>query len=481
MPYLDKYKLYLEDLPQCLDTADKTGHYTVFGYTSDLDILMKWDIHKFNQMIADYLVDQPRTQEHDYICDVRSFARIVSYYVIHGLGGEINVTDIRVCEYLQSLFETYPALGGTCAQGAAALGALGVPLVAHITDRSNAVCEFMNYPKLSIFSKGELLPASRAASKEAPVCHMILQYNKGDIVLIGGEKYVIPVSNRLILDYDHIHSHLPVDPEFLIYCEQNADKFYSYNISGFNAITDLEVLKKRVAELKAHYFKFKGRNPDCRIYFEGAHYLNSACKDYVFLALSECIDILGMNGEELVDLCKEQGRMVNEDNLESVLSGLELVRSAYPVKGIVMHTKDYSMYYGEKVEKANIEKGLTLGNLMSGTKARIGRYGSYQDCEESLELPLSPVGMKLAQELEELTVETKRVSTSDFERPHGRKIVSMGMENNFTSDIKLPSGRMTDNGNQFVCLVPSRYMEHPVDTIGLGDTFVAGMQLGFLH
>ena len=157
------------------------------------------------------------------------------------------------------------------------------------------------------------------------------------------------------------------------------------------------------------------------------------------MALSECIDILGMNGEELVDLCKEHGRTVNDDNLTSVLSGLELVRAIYPVKGIVMHTKDYSMYYGEKVEKANLEKGLTMGNLMSGTKARIGRYGSYQDCEESLLLPLSPVGLKLVQELEKLNI------------------------------------------NQYTCMVPSRYMEHPVDTIGLGDTFVAGMQIGFLH
>jgi ADP-dependent phosphofructokinase/glucokinase len=439
MPYLDKYKLYLEDLQNCLDTVDKTGHHTVFGYTSNLDVLMKWDVHKFNQLLAQYLVDPPMAKEEDSISDLSSFARIVSYYVMNGLGGEINVTDIRVCNYLQGLFKTYPALGGTCAQGAAALGALGVPLVAHITDRSKEVCRFMNYPTISLFSAGKLRPADQAGSEEAPVCHMILQYNKGDIIRINGDEYVIPESNRLILDYDHIHSKLPIDPDFLAYCEHNADKVYSYNISGFNAITDLSILKERVAELKEHYFKIKGKNPDCRIYFEGAHYLNSKCKDYAFSALSECVDILGMNGEELVDLCREHGRRVNESNLESILSGLELVREIYPVKGIVMHTKDYSMYYGEKMEKTNLEKGLTLGNLMSGTKARIGRYGSYHDCEESLSLPLSPIGLKLVEELEELSL------------------------------------------NQYTCMVPSKYMEHPVDTIGLGDTFVAGMQIGFLH
>lgn len=439
MPYLDKYKSFLEEMPYSLDEMKKAGHYTAFGYTSDLDYLIKWDVERFNQLLADNLIGEPNAEEGNNVNDMQSFARTVSYYVINGYGGEINITDISVCEYLEKHFTMYSALGGTCAQGAAALGAMGVPLVAHITDRCRPVCEFMKYPELSLFAYGKPLPAAQAASEEPPVIHMILQYNKGDVVRFQGKEFTIPLSNRLIMDYDQIHKYLPIDPDFLTYCENNAKKLYSYNVSGFNAITDLQILKERMTELKEHYKKVKMNNPDCVLYLEGAHYLNAESEDFVFYALSEYLDILGMNEEELVALCKRFELKVNKDNLESVLEGLALVIKKYPVKGIVMHTKDYSMYYGTKLETVNIEKGLTMGNLMSGTKARIGRYGRFEDLAESLSLPLSPVGVLFAQQLDSLII------------------------------------------NHYVCIVPSRYMEHPIDTIGLGDTFVAGMQLGFMQ
>ena len=110
----------------------------------------------------------------------------------------------------------------------------------------------------------------------------------------------------------------------------------------------------------------------------------------------------------------------------------------YPVKGIVMHSKDYALYYGEMMEGVDVEMGLTLGSLMSGTRARIGRYGTIDDCRESLKLPLSPTGIRFAQALDEMELQHEAV------------------------------------------LVPSRYMEKPRYTIGLGDTFVAGMQLCFM-
>ena len=45
-----------------------------------------------------------------------------------------------------------------------------------------------------------------------------------------------------------------------------------------------------------------------------------------------------------------------------------------------MHTKDYSMYYGSELYGIDLEKALTLGNLLSGTRARIGHYGSLEEC-----------------------------------------------------------------------------------------------------
>jgi ADP-dependent phosphofructokinase/glucokinase len=38
-----------------------------------------------------------------------------------------------------------------------------------------------------------------------------------------------------------------------------------------------------------------------------------------------------------------------------------------------------------------------------------------------------------------------------------------------------------DAGEHYAAVVPTRYMEHPFYTIGLGDTFTAGMLTAFIH
>ena len=173
------------------------------------------------------------------------------------------------------------------------------------------------------------------------------------------------------------------------------------------------------------------------IYFESAHYLRQEVKNIVYKEISHYVDIMGMNEEELLAHTRELGIEIDKDDLKDVLQGLEHLIKRYKVQGIIMHTKDYSMYYGSELYGIDLEKALTLGNLLSGTRARIGHYGSLEECRESLKLGLSETGLRFYNELEEMHLDRK------------------------------------------VYLVPSRYMEKPVCTIGLGDTFVAGVQFAF--
>ena len=223
----------------------------------------------------------------------------------------------------------------------------------------------------------------------------------------------------------------------MINIEKNAKHIISYNLSGYNAIIDPELTERRMQELGAHYKKVKEENPECVIYFESAHYLSQEVKNIVYKEISHYVDIMGMNEEELLAHTRELGIEIDKDDLKDVLQGLEHLIKRYKVQGIIMHTKDYSMYYGSELYGIDLEKALTLGNLLSGTRARIGHYGSLEECRESLKLGLSETGLRFYNELEEMHLDRK------------------------------------------VYLVPSRYMEKPVCTIGLGDTFVAGVQFAF--
>ena len=439
MAYRDKYADYFGQMPSDIERLKNSGHRIVLGYTSDLDVVMAWDSKAFDNILSVFLKEEPYVRTGDVIDSMEAFARIVSYHMIHGLGGEIDITNLEVCEYLERYFQTEYALGGTCAQGAAALNAVGFPVLANITDRSKEVCKLMSGPGLDTVTEHGVVPMMDSATDEPPVRHMILQYPKGARVTAGGRVYEAPVSNRLIMDYDSIHKTMPVGQPFLSFCETHAQEILVYCVSGFNGIIEEGIMSGRIDEISAHYREVKRVNPDCMIYLEGACYLNPELKNLVFDRLSDLVDIYGMNEEELVEHTCRFGVHTDKEDLASVLSGLQSLLDKYPVRGIVLHTKDYAMYYGEELADADVEKGLTLGNLMAGTRARTGRYGSYEDCGESMQLALSPEGIRFAEELD----------------------------------------RMSPRG--YVRIAPSRYMEHPKYTIGLGDTFMAGFLTSFVR
>ena len=438
MAYQDNYLKYFESIQKAIEQCEITGNRLAFGYTSDLDAIATCDEATLNMLIEKYLTEEPSYVEEEAIQDMSDFVRIISYFAMNGLGGEVDIVSEAVVEELKKSFKMDYTLGGTCAQSTGALAAVGVPVLTHFTDQSEEVLTAVNFKGVESVKDGKNVPLTECISGEMPLLHIIMQYNRGDVLKIHGKEYMIPVSNRLIMQFDDVHKSMPVREDFMQYVEENAKKIYSYSISGFNAILDMDIMEERADQVKEHLQKIKAKNPDVVVYFESAHYISTKIRDYLYSVLSDSLDIMGMNEEELVHLTKKMAHPVDKDDLDSVISGLDYILEQYPVKGIVMHSKDYSLYYGEKQENVDIEKGLTLGNLMSGTKARVGHYGTPDDCRENLKLGLSPVGVEFADRLEKM--DTKHTAV----------------------------------------LVPSRYMEKPNFTIGLGDTFVAGVQLCFV-
>lgn len=438
MAYQDHYLKYLEAVPGIVNRCYATGNRPVLAYTSNLDAIVKLNVESFNRMLGKYLKELPAFTEEDAVGNMEDFARITAYFAMNGYGAEVDITSGKVMEELKSYFVMEHGLGGTGAQGAAALAAMGVPVLVHVTDRSEEVLKRMQYEGVEMIKGGRRVPAFECVTGEKPLIHLIMQYTKGDVIRADGRGYEIPLSNRLIMGYDKVHKIMPVEKDFLNYLELHAENIYSYDVSGFNAIVDPAVLKERVTELGRHYKILKEKNKDLVIYYESAHFISAPIRDYLYSALSEHIDIMGMNEEELVDLTKKKEHPVDKDDIASVISGLDYLLELYPVHGIVMHSKDYALYYGGDMKKINFEMGLTLGNLMSGTRARIGHYGTQADCLESLKLKLSPAGVEYAEQISRMNLKHEAI------------------------------------------LVPSRYIEKPRFTVGLGDTFVAGMQMCFV-
>ena len=70
----------------------------MIGYSSDYDAIAEWDVDSFNELLSEYLKEEPSFNEGETIDNMEDFARIVSYFAIHGLGGEVDITSGEVIE-----------------------------------------------------------------------------------------------------------------------------------------------------------------------------------------------------------------------------------------------------------------------------------------------------------------------------------------------------------------------------------------------
>ena len=59
MAYQDKYESYLAQIPADIEVCKETGRSHVFGYTSNYDVVFKWDIDVYNQIFDEFLKEEP--------------------------------------------------------------------------------------------------------------------------------------------------------------------------------------------------------------------------------------------------------------------------------------------------------------------------------------------------------------------------------------------------------------------------------------
>ena len=433
--YIERYEDALNRVEFLKNAGERLQKVPAMGFTSNFDVVLKWDVRTYNKILATFLSEENSAKE---MKSIEDFVQITSSYIAKGLGGNFDILSKNLCSFLNREFKSEFSLGGTCAQAAAALGSLGIPSHIHLTDKSGEVCKLLDYPGITSNVGDKRVAIREIKSEELPIYHYILQFSKDDELYLGEEVIKIPCSNRLILFFDKVQKSVPIQIDYMRYVEKHATSFSSYLISGFDAIVDIDLMKDKAMTLGEHLKRVKSKNPNIILYYENAFYMNQEVNAVCLEYWGSQVDIVGLNEEELQMQIKTNEKHLSMDCLENILYALKSFRKHYKVKGVVLHSKDYALYYGEKLKNIDIELGLTVGNLMSSTRARTGKYGDVKECELSLSLQLSSKGLELYKEIEHIDLEDSLV------------------------------------------FVPTKYMEHPKYTIGLGDTFTAGVMTSFI-
>ncbi|MDO4632585.1 MAG: ADP-dependent glucokinase/phosphofructokinase [Eubacteriales bacterium] len=432
-----KYEAVFAQIPEIARERAGKGTLTAMGYTSNLDILCDFSVERLNELLDKYLKGAS-LQNMQIVSPIRSMEDLLQtivYYCRMGIGGEVDLEDT---DLLNACFDLKYGMGGTAVQAALALHMVGVPSVVHLTDDSKEVCEILDTPEIfAVSADGQLEHTGRIQQTNDQEKHCIIQFKKGDVIRLGEERVTIPCSNRLILTQITVNRYVPFNENYFRWIEEHAEKVNSNVLSSFNCLHEEEVLSARLSYTKEHIAKYRKANPKGIVFFEDAHYHDSHIKALCQNWLYGEVDIVSLNEEELKDNLQHlYQREVDTDDILECVEGARYIRRNYGVhKGVIIHTKDYAMYVGDPLE-ADIEKGLMCGNMLATAKAANGLYGTYDQIREILGNSLSEKGVADCIRLKEL-------------------------------------------GAEDVTLVPSKYIDKPKYTIGLGDSFVGGVQICF--
>lgn len=434
----EKFQKAYDSLEKHIESRNKKEQLTAMGYTSNLDLLCDFQVDKLNELLAEYMSgeDLTKMKPAKMIRTMQELLETVVYYCINGIGGEADVEDP---ELVKSSFSFKNGMGGTAVQAAMALAQIGGKTLVHLTDDSKEVCELLHSSYIHVvLGNGELGFTDQVISHNPQETHFIVQFKKGDQVRLGEQVIAIPCSNRLILTKNTVNEYLPLWEPYFKWIEQNAKQVTSNVLSSFNSILEKEVLKDRLQYVKNHVEIYRRNNPDGIVYFEDAHYHNEEVRRLCVETLYPCVDILSMNEEELQYTLKEMyGYDVDIDDISSCIDGVEFLLDKFHIKkGVIVHTKDYAMFVGDS-ENIDIENGLMYGMIMATAKASHGNYGTKEQIRQVLELGVSEKGLSNLKKVEE--------------RGYGSRVI----------------------------LVPTKYIDKPKYTIGLGDSFTGGVQMCF--
>ncbi len=438
MDLRQKYYDAYEALDGVIRARQEERRYPALGYTSNLDLLCDFKVERLNQLLAEHMPGAvlSEMQVAVKIRTIEDLLETMVYYCSHGIGGEVDVENTRLVE--ESFHFDY-GMGGTAVQAAMALNEVGCPSVVHLTDDSREVCDILDNPYVyTVSQEGTLVHTDKIKQKQEQEPHFIIQFKKDEEIRLGEQVAVIPCSNRLILTKITVNEFVPFSEPYFKWVEQNAVKVSSNVLSSFNALLDSKLLEERLKYVKRHIEEYRKNNPEGIVFFEDAHYHDMDVKKLCLETIYSSVDIVSLNEEELDYTLNDMYRFEADiDNIISCVAGATFIRCKFGIrKGVVIHTKDYSMYVGEPL-KADIERGLMYGNMLATAKAKNGWYGTREQIKEVLEFGFSAKGMEHYQTIAE----------SDY------------------------AGK--------VVLVPSKYIDTPKYTIGLGDSFAGGVQICF--
>lgn len=341
-------------------------------------------------------------------------------------------------------------MGGQGGIVANVLGILGVKkVIAHTNSLpAEQAQQFLTLDNIVSFDEnGQEKPAHKInRSKDIPMIHWIVEFDKGDEIELEGIKFVCPKSNRFIATYDPLNLRLVVDDHF-IKATTNSKADYVI-LSGMHALTannDGVALVEKVLPIINAWHRH-----GAMVHLEIASTQDIEVRKAIIQKLATNVDSIGINERELIDILEVVGedklaKICNEDcHAENLFRAVLRVKEILKTPRIQLHFFGLYLTIQNKSFRVTAEQnrnGMILAATVAAGKAGTGNLNKKENLLWALGQKVSDIGIK---ELETISaiIEDKNLLKTGLSQYAGFDVIA----------------------------VPTILVEKPITLVGMGDT-----------
>lgn len=413
--------------------------------------------------IGDYEIKDPN----DCIRDMDDFLALLLLCMKNGTGGEYPLETPDAIRDSSLLVKDSPTLrlGGNAGIAADVLSGLGASLVIpNVAALSGRQADLLSGDAIRIpcYRDGgggsdiALLKPRDAVRDEEGAVHYVFDFKKGEEITLPDtdRRIIAPENNRIIATYDSVNTALHVDSAFREFSDAHVTEMDGALVSGFHLLrntypdgsTYLDHARRAIKQLKG----WKSSNPDLRIHFESGDFFERNIRDHVISCISDVVDSIGMNEEEFLgDDADFSATGIIEKSVRTI-DELQISR-------LCVHAMDFivSVLDPGYIDHESEIDALNAGAIAAAARAKAGS--------------VNPASLQLAMN----DVKPSYAGVRECSEVQGR-----------FNGKSIGNGVHLELNDYSICIVPSLLCEHPVTTVGLGDTMTAGVflrELALVH
>ncbi len=239
----------------------------------------------------------------------------------------------------------------------------------------------------------------------------------------------------MIVSYDPVNSAFSIDLGFDAALRNSDHEIGALLISGFSQVTERETLERVLRNASMAIRTWRAVRPRMPVHLELGAMPEPGSVARVLETLHPVVTSIGLNIDELRDLLHALGITMAEPG-SALIRQFRWLAARYPVPRWSLHTREFclSLVDGDAEKE---RAALLFGSLVAATRSRIGDFPRLSDLQTTLQRAgVNPAGMALLRSL----------GIADDGCMEGALVVTPGLQ-----------------------------IEGAVASVGLGDSFTAGV------